>query len=111
MAGYACGYYDDAAGFLKGWLTGALKDAGAALRSACLTGVQRIAKEPIFSDLNNLTVSTPLSVEFGERYGFTDAEVSALAAYLGYPRCLCSLCVASICLLFRRVLTQKNLII
>ncbi len=88
MAGYTYGYYDDVVGFLKGWLTGALKDGGAALRLACLTGVQRIAKESIFSDLNNLAVSTPLSVEFGERYGFTDAEVSALAAYLGHSGCM-----------------------
>ena len=88
MAGYTYGYYDDVVGFFKGWLTGALKDGGAALRLACLTGVQRIAKESIFSDLNNLAVSTPLSVRFEERYGFTDAEVSALAAYLGHPDCM-----------------------
>ncbi len=88
MAGYTYGYYDDVVGFLKGWLTGALKDGGASLRLACLTGVQRIAKESIFSDLNNLSVSTPLSVKFDERFGFTDAEVSALASYLGHPDCM-----------------------
>lgn len=85
MAGHTYGYYDEVAGFLKGWLTGALKDGGAALAFACLTGVQRISKESVFSDLNNLTVSTPLSQDFDERYGFTDAEVQALAAYLGHP--------------------------
>ncbi len=87
MAGYTYGYYDEVVGFLKGWLTGALKDGGAALELACLTGVQRISKESIFSDLNNLVVSTPLNVDFDERYGFTDAEVAALAAYLGYADC------------------------
>ncbi len=45
MAGYTYGYYDDVVGFLKGWLTGALKDGGAALRLACLTGVQPAAAQ------------------------------------------------------------------
>ena len=86
MAGYSSKtpYYDEVVGFVKGWLTGALKDAGAALAFACLTGVQRISKESIFSDLNNLTVSTPLGSQFDERFGFTDAEVAALAEYLGH---------------------------
>ena len=88
MAGYTNGYYDEAVDFFKGWLTGALKDGGAALGFACLTGVQRISKESIFSDLNNITVNTTLSSEFDERYGFTDAEVAALAAYLGHADCM-----------------------
>ena len=88
MAGYTNGYYREVVGFLKGWLTGALKDGGAALAFACLTGVQRITKESIFSDLNNLRVSTSLDTRFGERYGFTDAEVAALASYLGHPDCM-----------------------
>lgn len=80
MAGYTHGYYAEVVGFLKGWLTGALKD-NAALGYGVLTGVQRISKESVFSDLNNLTVNTPLSVASDERYGFTQAEVDALAAY------------------------------
>ncbi len=85
MAARANGYYHEAVGFLKGWLTGALKDGGAALEFACLTGVQRIAKESIFSDLNNLTVDTPLNKHFDERFGFTEKETRALAVYLGHP--------------------------
>ena len=85
MAGYACGYYREVVSFMKGWLTGALKDGGAALDFACLTGVQRIAKESIFSDLNNLGVDMPLDTESDERFGFTEDEVAALARYLGYP--------------------------
>jgi hypothetical protein len=77
------GYYREMVDFMKGWLTGALKDGGAALDFACLTGVQRIAKESIFSDLNNLVVDTSLNRRFDERFGFTEAEVAALAAYLG----------------------------
>lgn len=91
MAGYSApdgGYYRDVVDFLKGWLTGALKDGGEFLQFACLTGVQRISKESIFSDLNNLRVSTPLSTISDERFGFTDAEVAALAAYKGLPDCM-----------------------
>lgn len=88
MTGYTCGYYAEVVSFLKGWLTGALKDGGSALAFACLTGVQRISKESIFSDLNNLVVDTPLSSRFDERFGFTDAEVATLAAYLGHPGCM-----------------------
>lgn len=87
MAGYSAdngGYYREVVGFLKSWLTGALKDGGAALAFACLTGVQRISKESIFSDLNNMVVSTSLDTRFEERFGFTDAEVSALMDYLGH---------------------------
>lgn len=86
MAAYSApdgGYYDHAVSFLKRWLTGGLKDGGEALNFACLTGVQRISKESIFSDLNNLVVSTPLSPKFDEYFGFTDDEVSALASYIG----------------------------
>ncbi len=85
MAGHEKGYYRQVVDFMKGWLTGALKDGGAALDLACLTGVQRIAKESIFSDLNNLTVDTALDTESEERFGFTEKEVAALASYLGYP--------------------------
>lgn len=81
MAGCTYGYYERVVGFLKSWLTGALKDNDA-LAFGVLTGVQRITKESIFSDLNNLTVSTALNVVSDERYGFTQAEMDALAAYL-----------------------------
>ena len=77
------GYCHEAVDFLKGWLTGALKGGDDFLAFSCLTGVQRISKESIFSDLNNLSVSTPLSTSFDERFGFSDSEVAALAAYLG----------------------------
>lgn len=80
MAAATNGYYHEATSFLKGWLTGALK-SNDALALGVLTGVQRISKESIFSDLNNLTVDTPMSLASDERYGFTQAEVEALAAY------------------------------
>lgn len=91
MAGYSAlngGYYHEVVTFLKQLLTGPLKDGGEVLAFACLTGVQRISKESIFSDLNNLVVSTPLSVISDDRFGFTDAEVAALAEYTGHSGCM-----------------------
>lgn len=82
MAAYTSGFYDEAVSWLKGWLTGALKDNDA-LAFGVLTGVQRISKESIFSDLNNLQVNTPLDVASDERFGFTQAEVEMLAGYVG----------------------------
>lgn len=87
MAGHSHGYYSDVVGFLKSWLTGALKDNDA-LAFACLTGVQRISKESIFSDLNNLVVNTSLNVRSDERFGFTGDEVAALAQHLGVRDCV-----------------------
>lgn len=90
MAGYTApngGYYSEVVSFLKSWLTGALKDNDA-LAFACMTGVQRISKESIFSDLNNLVVSTALSGDSDERFGFTRDEVEALAEYMGHSECV-----------------------
>lgn len=80
--GHLNGYRDEAARFMRTWLTDALKGT-VNLRLACLTGVQRVSKESIFSDLNNLTVDTPLDSAYNEAFGFTEAEAEALAAYLG----------------------------
>ena len=88
MAGYSVsdgGYYSEVVAFLKRLLTGPLKDGGEVLAFACLTGVQRISKESIFSDLNNLVVSTALSTDSDERFGFTSDEVASLISYMGYP--------------------------
>lgn len=79
--GYLHGYRDEATAFLKRWLTGALKGT-VDLYFAALTGVQRVSKESIFSDLNNFTVDTALDYRFAEAFGFTQAEVEALAKHL-----------------------------
>lgn len=65
-------------------------DSGGLAReeAAGVFGVQRISKESIFSDLNNLYVSTSLDSDFDERYGFTDMEVQAPAAYLRHGDCM-----------------------
>ena len=81
--GHLHGYRDEATGFLKRWLTGALKGT-VDLRFAVLTGVQRVSKESIFSDLNNFVVDTALDYRYAEAFGFTRPEVEELAAHLGY---------------------------
>ncbi|MCR5660740.1 MAG: ATP-binding protein [bacterium] len=80
---YAHGYYDEMITFMRSFLGAGLKD-NPALKFACLTGVMRIAKESIFSGLNNLTVDTVLSEDFADCFGFTQQEVDAMAKYLGY---------------------------
>ena len=79
---YAHGYYDEMITFMRSFLGAGLKD-NPALKFACLTGVMRVAKESIFSGLNNLTVDTVLSKKFADCFGFTQKEVDDMAKYLG----------------------------
>lgn len=76
-AAFTAGYYAEAVEFLRGLLSGALKD-NAALFKAVLTGVLRVAKESIFSGLNNLGVYTLLHPRFATDFGFTEQEVAHL---------------------------------
>ena len=82
--GHLRGYRDEAVSFMRGWLTGALK-ATTSLRLACLTGVQRVSRESIFSGLNNIVVNTPMDGRFGEGFGFTASEAEELASRCGLP--------------------------
>jgi hypothetical protein len=79
----ARGFYREAVDFMRGFLTNALK-SNPHLEKGVLTGVQRVSKESIFSGLNNVDVNTPLNQTADERFGFTQAEVEALAGYLGH---------------------------
>ena len=81
---WECGYYQEAIGFFREFLTAALK-TNASLDFAVLTGVLRISKESIFSDLNNLFVDSVLNPYYLDAFGFTEAEVEKMAADLGYP--------------------------
>jgi hemerythrin superfamily protein len=62
---------------MKLLLGNALKD-NSDLEKGVITGVLRIAKESIFSDLNNLDVLSLLELEFQEHFGFTEAEIERL---------------------------------
>lgn len=76
-AGYSAGYYDDIITFMRTFLGGGLKD-NEHLQKGVLTGVLRVAKESVFSDLNNLDVHTLLDFRFNSAFGFTEDEVKRL---------------------------------
>lgn len=82
QAGYLHGYYDEVINFMRNLLSGGLKD-NQHLFKGVLTGILRVAKESIFSGLNNLGVHTLLSVEFNTAFGFTEAEVKTILEYYG----------------------------
>lgn len=74
------GYYDEMIGLIRSLLSRALKSNGS-LYLAVLTGCLRIAKESIFTGLNNLRVLSIADVEYDEYFGFTDAEVRDMLHY------------------------------
>ena len=73
------GYYDEAIVFMRNYLSSVLK-SNPDLDFAVITGVLRIAKESIFSSLNNLKVSSLVSGSYAEAMGFTEEEVRKMAA-------------------------------
>ena len=80
---YTYGFYDEAMNFFKVWFNNTLKN-NSFLHFAVLTGVLRVAKESIFSGLNNLDVYSVLNQEYGDVFGFTESEIRAMATALGY---------------------------
>ncbi|OQA73135.1 MAG: putative AAA-ATPase [bacterium ADurb.Bin243] len=78
QAGYVNGYYGEIIEFMRNLLSGALKGNNY-LEKSVLTGILRVAKESIFSGLNNLKVSTLLDERYAEYFGFTEEEVEAMA--------------------------------
>ena len=75
------GFYDDCIRFMRQFLGSALK-TNASLDFAVLTGVLRIAKESIFSGLNNLDVCSVMTDQYSDVFGFTADEVSEIASAL-----------------------------
>ena len=76
--------YDYVVGFIREFYSLTLK-GNPYMSFAVVTGVMQIAKESIFSGLNNLRVDNVFSKKFDERYGFTEPEVKDLCAYYGHP--------------------------
>ena len=77
------GYYNEAIDFFRVFLTTALK-TNLSLDFAVMTGVLRISKESIFSDLNNLFVDSILRPKYPTVFGFTSEEVEKMANDLGH---------------------------
>ncbi|MBQ2858000.1 MAG: AAA family ATPase [Bacteroidaceae bacterium] len=80
--GYTGGYYEQIIGFMRNLLSGAFKD-NSNLAYGFLTGILRVAKESIFSGLNNLTVHSIMDEKYSEYFGFTADEVREMAEYYG----------------------------
>ena len=76
------GYYDEMVLLIRNLFENALKTNNS-LKFAVLTGCLRIAKESIFTGLNNFKVYSITDVDFDENFGFTDDEVKELLHYYG----------------------------
>jgi len=78
--GYFNGYYKEIIGFMRNFLSGALKD-DKCLEKAVLTGILRVSRESMFSGLNNLKICS-ISVPYaGDKFGFIEDEVKELLTY------------------------------
>lgn len=74
------GYYEELRAGLSSLLHNALKTS-TSLHYAMMTGIQRVAKENIFSDLNNLVVCTVKDPEYSQYFGFTEEETKQTLEY------------------------------
>ena len=79
------GYYDEMVLLIRNLFENALKTNNS-LKFAVLTGCLRIAKESIFTGLNNCKVYSITDKSFDETFGFTDAEVRELLRYYGQEK-------------------------
>jgi len=71
---YVDGYWNELVGFTRSMFNSAFK-TNPWLERAIMTGITRVSKESIFSDLNNLKVVTTTSDEYAASFGFTEEEV------------------------------------
>jgi len=83
-AGYTNRYYDDVITFFRDFLSGGLKD-NEHLFKGVLTGILRVARESLFSGLNNVDVFGILRPELAPYFGFTEPEVRGLVEAVGQP--------------------------
>ncbi len=77
QSAYENKYHDAVIELIRGLLGMALK-GNKVLKKAILTGILRVAKEGMFSGLNNVVVYSVLKPEYSEYFGFTEAEVQSL---------------------------------
>ncbi len=76
------GYWEEAAGFFRSFFDNTFK-TNPCLYHGIITGITRISKESIFSDLNNLNVITTTSEEYAVSFGFTEEEVFGILERVG----------------------------
>lgn len=76
------GYWEEAVGFFRSFFDNTFK-TNPYLYHGIITGITRISKESIFSDLNNLNVVTTTSEEYADSFGFTEEEVFGILERVG----------------------------
>ena len=81
---YVNGFWNDMVGFIRSFFNSTLK-TNPYLDRAIMTGITRVSKESIFSDLNNLNVITTTNDEYNTSFGFTESEVFAALDEAGLP--------------------------
>ena len=79
---YVNGYWDELVPFFRSMFHSTFKE-NPYLERAVMTGITRISKESVFSDLNNLAVVTTTSEKYEDAFGFTEAEVFAALEEFG----------------------------
>ena len=77
QASYVSGYYEPMMNTMRG-LFGSVLKTNPYLYRAVITGILRVAKESLFSGINNLEVYSLLRSEYGEYFGFTEEEMDEL---------------------------------
>ena len=80
--GHTCNFYSEIVNFMRSFFSGGLKD-NPHLAFGFLTGILRVAKESIFSDMNNLKINSILDKSYSEYFGFTKEEVKEMLRYYG----------------------------
>ncbi len=73
---YVNGYWEELVSFTRSMFNAAFK-TNPYLERAVMTGITRVSKESVFSDLNNLKVVMTTSDEYADSFGFTEKEVFA----------------------------------
>ncbi|MBP3204119.1 MAG: AAA family ATPase [Lachnospiraceae bacterium] len=81
---YINGYWDELVAYTRALFNNTFK-TNPSLERAVMTGITRVSKESIFSDLNNLTVVTTTSDRYAKSFGFTETEVFAAMDEQGIP--------------------------
>ena len=81
---YVNGFWNDMVGFIRSFFNSTLK-TNPYLDRAIMTGITRVSKESIFSDLNNLNVITTTNDEYNTSFGFTESEVFDALDEAGLP--------------------------
>lgn len=81
--GHICDFYLKTINFMCNLFSGGLKD-NSHLAFGFLTGILRVAKESIFSGMNNLKINSILDSDYSSYFGFTKNEVIDMLQYYGY---------------------------